>query len=214
MEARWELANYHYKRKNYSHCAEEFNRASASGSLSKPRRDEYRFKLGHCYFEREEYEKARVPALRSARSRRRFSICRAVLLLAHRLPEGAAPGGLDGFEKIANDPDFQELVPLYITQFYHALGQWDRLKEYAHHCWMNPVASTMKAWPRWRTCSAMRGTVTKHTTRRRLTSNWLGTAQTAQVATPSSPTRWATRATALKTGAEPWTACPCDVRRR
>ena len=49
LEARWELANYHYKRKNYSTAAEAFN-AIRVRDLSKPRRNEYRFKLGHCSF--------------------------------------------------------------------------------------------------------------------------------------------------------------------
>ena len=64
----------------------------------------------------------------------------------------------------------------------------------------------MKAWPRWRTCSEMPGTGTKPTTRHRPTSNWRGTALTVQAATPSSPTKWVTRATALATGAAPSTA--------
>ena len=63
--------------------------------------------------------------------------------------KGQPQVALDGFEKIANDPDFQELVPLYITQLYHALGQWDRLKEYAPPLLDESSGLDMKAWPRW-----------------------------------------------------------------
>ena len=35
LEARWELANYHYKRKNYSIAAEEFNKIRVR-ELAKP----------------------------------------------------------------------------------------------------------------------------------------------------------------------------------
>ena len=130
LEARWELANYHYKRKNYSTAAEAFN-AIRVRDLSKPRRNEYRFKLGHCLFEREEYEKARVPLYEVLEVEGEFQSAAQYYFSHIAYLKGQPQVALDGFERIANDPDFQELVPLYITQLYHALGQWDRLKEYA-----------------------------------------------------------------------------------
>ena len=60
LKAHWSLANHHYKRKNYSKASETFESIRIR-DLSPEKRDEYRFKLGHCYFEREAYEKARVP---------------------------------------------------------------------------------------------------------------------------------------------------------
>jgi len=130
LEARWELANYHYKRKNYSTAAEELNKIRVR-ELAKPRRDEYRFKLGHCYFEREEYEKARVPLYEVLEVEGAFQSAAQYYFSHIAYLRDQPQVALDGFEKIAGDPDFHELVPLYITQLYHALGQWDRLKEYA-----------------------------------------------------------------------------------
>ena len=77
---------------------------------------------------------------------------------------------LDGFEKIAADPDFQELVPLYITQLYHALGQWDRLKEYAPPLLDESSGLDDESVAEVAYLLGDSGTGTKPTTRRRPTS--------------------------------------------
>jgi TolA-binding protein len=130
LEARWELANYNYKRKNYSTAAEEFEKIRVR-ELAPARRDEYRFKLGHCYFEREEYEKARVPLYEVLEVEGDFQAAAQYYFAHIAYLKGQPQVALDGFEKIAEHPDFAELVPLYITQLLHATGQFDRLKEYA-----------------------------------------------------------------------------------
>ena len=130
LEARWELANYNYKRKNYTTAAEEFEKIRVR-ELSPARRDEYRFKLGHCYFEREEYEKARVPLYEVLEVEGEFQAAAQYYFAHISYIKGQPQVALDGFENIAEHPDFKELVPLYITQLLHATGQFDRLKEYA-----------------------------------------------------------------------------------
>lgn len=130
LEARWELANYHYKRRNYSSATEAFQ-AIRVRELSKPRRDEYRFKLGHCHFEREEYEKARVPLYEVLEVEGEFQAAAQYYFSHIAYLNGQPQVALDGFERIAEHPDFKELVPLYITQLLHATGQFDRLKDYA-----------------------------------------------------------------------------------
>ena len=128
LEARWELANYHYKRRNYSSATEAFQ-AIRVRELSKPRRDEYRFKLGHCHFEREEYEK---PGSRSTKcSKWKVNFKAAQYYFSHiAYLNGQPQVALDGFERIAEHPDFKELVLLYITQPCTPY-QFDRLKDYA-----------------------------------------------------------------------------------
>ena len=59
LEARWQLANHQYKRRNYKKALEQFLQIRPR-ELSPERRDELRFKLGHCHFEREQYEEARI----------------------------------------------------------------------------------------------------------------------------------------------------------
>lgn len=130
LEARWELANYHYKRRNYSMATQEFNQIRVR-ELSKPRRDEYRFKLGHCHFELEDYEQARVPLYEVLDVEGEFQSAAQYYFSHIAYLKGQPQVALDGFQKIADDPDFRELVPLYITQLHHALGQWEELKDYA-----------------------------------------------------------------------------------
>ena len=130
LEAQWELANYHYKRKNYRTASEEFEGIRVR-DLSMPRRDEYRFKLGHCHFEREEFEKARVPLYEVLEVKGEFQAAAQYYFSHIAYLKGQPQVALDGFEKIADHPDFKELVPLYITQLLHATGQFTKLKDYA-----------------------------------------------------------------------------------
>lgn len=130
LEARWELANHHYKRRNYSKAIEQFLEIRPR-ELSKERRDEYRFKLGHCHFEREQYEEARVQLFEVLEVAGDFQ-APAQYYFAHiAYLNGQPQVALDGFQRIAQEPGFSELVPLYIAQLLHATGQYDELKTYA-----------------------------------------------------------------------------------
>ena len=173
LEAQWELANYHYKRKNYRTASEEFESIRVR-DLSKPRRDEYRFKLGHCYFEREEFEKARVPLYEVLEVEGEFQAAAQYYFSHIAYLKGQPQVALDGFEKIADHPDFKELVPLYITQLLHATGQFTKLKDYAPPLLDESSGSMKKAWLKSPTFSEMLGTVTRRSTPHRLTSNWRG----------------------------------------
>ena len=130
LQAHWELANYHYKRKNYSRASEEFMGIRIR-DLAKPKRDELRFKLGHCLFEREEFEKARVYLYDVLDVEGEFQAPAQYYFSHIAYLNGQPQVALDGFERIADHPAFAELVPLYIAQLLHATGQFDRLKEYA-----------------------------------------------------------------------------------
>ena len=130
LQAHWELANYHYKRKNYSRASEEFMGIRIR-DLAKPKRDELRFKLGHCLFEREAFEKARVYLYDVLDVEGEFQAPAQYYFSHIAYLNGQPQVALDGFERIADHPAFAELVPLYIAQLLHATGQFDRLKEYA-----------------------------------------------------------------------------------
>ena len=130
LKAHWSLANHHYKRKNYSRASETFESIRVR-DLSPEKRDEYRFKLGHCYFEREAYEKARVPLYEVLDVEGEFQAAAQYYFSHIAYLKGQPQVALDGFETIADHPDFDELVPLYIAQLLHATGQFERLKSYA-----------------------------------------------------------------------------------
>ena len=130
LQAHWELANYHYKRKNFSRASEEFMGIRIR-DLAKSKRDELRFKLGHCLFEREEFEKARVYLYDVLDVEGEFQAPAQYYFSHIAYLNGQPQVALDGFERIADHPAFAELVPLYIAQLLHATGQFDRLKEYA-----------------------------------------------------------------------------------
>lgn len=130
LKAHWSLANHHYKRKNYSKASDALESIRVR-DLSPEKRDEYRFKLGHCYFEREAYEKARGPLYEVLDVEGDFQAAAQYYFSHIAYLKGQPQVALDGFETIADHPDFDELVPLYIAQLLHATGQFDRLKSYA-----------------------------------------------------------------------------------
>ena len=129
LEARWELANHQYKRRNYRMAMDQFTQIRPR-DLSKAKRDEYRFKLGHCYFEREDYEAARVQLFEVLDVEGDFQAPARYYFSHIAYLNGKPQVALDGFEMIADHPDFQELVPLYISQLLHETGQFERLKTY------------------------------------------------------------------------------------
>ena len=130
LEARWQLANHQYKRRNYKKALEQFLQIRPR-ELSPERRDELRFKLGHCHFEREQYEEARIQLFDVLELSGPFQ-APAQYYFAHVAYINNQPQvALDGFQKIANEPGFSELVPLYIAQLLHATGQYGELKTYA-----------------------------------------------------------------------------------
>ena len=129
-DARWELANYHYQRRAYRSAIDAFRQISVR-ELDHEKRNEYRFKLGHCHFEKEEYQESRIQLYDVLNVESKFQ-APAQYYFAHIAYINDQPQvALDGFEKIADNPEFKELVPLYITQLLHATGQFERLKEYA-----------------------------------------------------------------------------------
>ena len=129
-EAQWQLANHHYKRRNYDKAIDAFE-IIRPRDLSLTRRNEYRFKLGHALFEKERYEEARVQLYDILSVKGEFQSAAKYYFSHIAYLNGQSRVALDGFESIAEDPDFEELVPLYIAQLLHATGQFDRLKEYA-----------------------------------------------------------------------------------
>ena len=129
-EAQWKLANHHYKRRNYTKAIDAFE-AIRARDLTLTRRNEYRFKLGHALFEKERYEEARVQLYDILNVEGEFQNAAKYYFSHIAYLNGQSRVALDGFESIADDPDFEELVPLYIAQLLHATGQFDRLKEYA-----------------------------------------------------------------------------------
>ena len=129
-EAQWQLANHHYKRRNYTKAIDAFE-AIRARDLTLTRRNEYRFKLGHALFEKERYEEARVQLYDILNVEGEFQNAAKYYFSHIAYLNGQSRVALDGFESIADDPDFEELVPLYIAQLLHATGQFDRLKEYA-----------------------------------------------------------------------------------
>ena len=178
LQAHWELANYHYKRKNYSRASEEFMGIRIR-DLAKPKRDELRFKLGHCFFEREAFEKARVYLYDVLDVEGEFQAPAQYYFSHIAYLNGQPQVALDGFERIADHPAFAELVPLYIAQLCTPQDNSTVSRNTPHRCSTSRVGWMKRAWRKWPTCWATRGTEMAPSTPPRRTWNWHGKARTA-----------------------------------
>ena len=86
-----ELANHHYKRRNYTKAIDAFE-AIRARDLTLTRRNEYRFKLGHALFEKERYEEARVQLYDILNVEENSK--RGQYYFSHRLPQWPISRGL------------------------------------------------------------------------------------------------------------------------
>ena len=129
QDALWAIADHHYKRRHFKKAAAAFNLVNLR-KLSKNLQRELRFKRGHSLFEEEEYEKARFDLFEVMKKPGPF-LEPSTYYFSHIAYINNKPQvALEGFEEIANHPDFADLVPVYIAQTLHATEQYSRLKTY------------------------------------------------------------------------------------
>ncbi len=129
QDAYWAIANHHYKRRHFKKAVSAFDQVNIR-KLSKDKQRELRFKRGHSLFEEENYEKARYDLFEVMKNPGTF-LAPSTYYFSHIAYINNKPQvALDGFEDIADHPDFVDLVPVYIAQTLHATEQYSRLKTY------------------------------------------------------------------------------------
>ncbi len=129
QDALWEIGDHHYKRRHFNKAAAAFDQVNIR-KLPKDQQRELRFKRGHSLFEEKNYEKARFDLFEVMKKPGAF-LEPATYYFSHIAYINNKPQvALEGFEDIANHPDFVDLVPVYIAQTLHATEQYSRLKNY------------------------------------------------------------------------------------
>lgn len=127
--ALWAIADHHYKRRHFKKAAEAFDLVNLR-KLTKNLQRELRFKRGHSLFEEGDYEKARYDLFEVMKKDGPFLEPSTYYFSHIAYINGKPQVALEGFEAIADHPDFKGLVPVYIAQTMHATQQYDRLKTY------------------------------------------------------------------------------------
>lgn len=146
LKVYYELATYNYKRKKYKKALEWFEYVDPR-DLTNEQLTEFYFKRGHCYFHQEDFESAKQD-LREVKDLETEYKTPATYYYSHiAYSEGNNQTALDGFTKLAADPNFAPVVPYYITQIYYKQGRYDEVLDYAPPLLDTAVRKTTKRIP-------------------------------------------------------------------
>jgi len=125
-QARFALAKFYFHKRNYKKAIESFDLVGEK-NISRENRAEYTYKRGYSFFELNKFAEAR-PLLKSASELESPYKNRAIYYLAFiAYQEKQYQAALEGFIKVKDDPEFKNVVPLYIVQIYLLQKKYDEV---------------------------------------------------------------------------------------
>lgn len=128
--AYFELANYFYAVKKYGNSLEYYKKVDTQ-KLTSEDKSEFYFKLGYCYFMKEDLENARVAFYEIKDLNTKYT-SPALYYYSHiNYSQKNYQTALDGFIKLNNDPTFGSIIPYYVTQIYFLQEKYDKVIAYA-----------------------------------------------------------------------------------
>ena len=128
--ARFYLGNFYYARTDYEKALSWYRKVNAK-EVEYNHRSEYNFKMGYCYFQKEDYKRASDLFAQqiSGQSKYRNS---SLYYYAHiQYMEGRYELALKNFQELEKDPKFAKITPSYIARIYFYLGREDELLQMA-----------------------------------------------------------------------------------
>lgn len=126
----WELARFNYQRKAFKAALEWFLKIESS-ELKESELAEYYYKRGQCYFERKEWQSARIDFAIAKNYSSEYKSA-AIYYYSHILYiSGDLQASLEGFLSIENDSRFAAALPEYIITIYHRQRKWNDVVRYA-----------------------------------------------------------------------------------
>ncbi len=129
-QAWFNLGNYLYASKKYNKAIEYYEKTDKL-QLKDDDKAELTFKLGYCYFTRDDFDKARSIFSEIKDIDTRYT-APAVYYYAHiNYSQGNYQTALNGFQRLADDETFGPIVPYYITQIYFLQKKYDEVIAYA-----------------------------------------------------------------------------------
>lgn len=125
-EALLNLANYFYQRKSTSNALKYYEQVNKN-RLNREDQAEYYFKSGYCYFQQQNYDKARF-AFSQIKDLDTKYATPALYYYSHiNYTQGNYETALDGFLKLRDDPNFGPIVPFYLSQIYFKQKKYDEV---------------------------------------------------------------------------------------
>jgi TolA-binding protein len=125
----FELFRFYFDRKRYDDAMTWAGRVQEA-ELEADERDEFIFKKGYALFQQGQADKALIE-LNKVKDGQSLYAAPATYYAAHiHYEKGNHATALQGFEKLANDPNFGKIVPYYIAQVKFLQGDYDALLNY------------------------------------------------------------------------------------
>lgn len=124
-----ELARYYYRKKKYKDAIKWFAQIEVY-DLQEEDKPEFYFKKGYAYFYTNNYKQARDNFYEILEIESEYQDP-ALYYYSHiAYDEKNYEVALQGFKKLANNPNFSKSVPAYIAQILYLQGKYDELIEY------------------------------------------------------------------------------------
>ena len=125
------LAEYFFRQQDYAQAMGLYEKVNIE-NLSNKEIASMKFHLGYCYFNAQQYEKAKplfdaIRQLKDDPNYRDANYYYAFIAFYDRNYREA----LDAFTIVEDDPNYGKVVPYYVADIYYSLGQKDKALEYA-----------------------------------------------------------------------------------
>ncbi|HER09657.1 MAG TPA: tetratricopeptide repeat protein [Bacteroides sp.] len=128
-EAAFRLADYFYDKNSWAKCISWYNRVDRF-SLNRGERAEYHFKKGFAYYQRNDFEQARVNFYEILEEDSPYTAPATYYYSHIHYTEENYETALMGFRKIVDDPLFSNIAPYYIAQILYMQKKYDEVIEF------------------------------------------------------------------------------------
>jgi len=129
-EAAFRLADYFYDKNNWAKAVSWFNRVDRF-KIGREKLPEYYFKKGYSFYERNDYENARVNFYEILEFESPYQGPATYYYSHIHYVDGNYETALWGFQRIDDDPLFQDIAPYYIAQILYLQKKYEEVISYA-----------------------------------------------------------------------------------
>ena len=128
--ARFYLGNFYYTRSDYERALEWYRKVDAK-EVEYNHRNEYNFKMGYCWFQKGNIDKAQSLFSQVVGSESKYRNSSLYYYAHIQYMKGEYELALRNFKELENDRKFAKIAPSYIARIYYYLGREDELLELA-----------------------------------------------------------------------------------
>jgi tetratricopeptide (TPR) repeat protein len=129
-QASFRLADYFYDKNSWARSISWYNRVDRF-KLNRSELSEYYFKKGYCYYQRKDFEGARVNFYEILEVKSTYTAPATYYYSHIHYTDGNYETALMGFRNIQHDPLFSEIAPYYIAQILYMQKKYDQVIDFA-----------------------------------------------------------------------------------